>query len=428
MNSALRTFGRILSRHGVQLAAWYLGGEALHQLLMQVAGFVGGYTTLGGLLLLPLAVAARMVSYVAMYLTVRSSLPHSVAEGAATGYRGFARATLVAILPFFAFYGAWGMLDADLKEFFVIASSVAFAETRFEVDLVDRGGMLAVGVLPVMVLVIALALRVVLLRLRERLPEWTLALAAYTEVLWTFMLFTLVGQWWAGVREWLSGRAGFAWFQSLGDWVADVIPPLATAWEAMLWLVGVLAAAAIVPAAWLAVAGVIYGADFTALPPVLARGTESLRGAMGTVSRALLQRLEDLWAAIAAIWRGGPVLFGCYAAAYAVWALAEKHGTRGLLEILGGHEQSFWKAWLPLVLIAVAAVAEPLRVAIVATAFDQVVGRPGAGIGVRDSSAESSAVDAEAHALPVLADGHIQPERAGGVVGQQEDREDAIGV
>jgi hypothetical protein len=56
MPQVLRTFGRILAQHWPALIAWYLGGEALHRLLVQLAGFVGGYTTLGGLLLLPITV------------------------------------------------------------------------------------------------------------------------------------------------------------------------------------------------------------------------------------------------------------------------------------------------------------------------------------------------------------------------------------
>lgn len=422
MHQALRTFGRIFARHWPALMAWYLGGEAVHEVLVQFAGFVGGHTTLGGLLLLPLAVAARLVSYVAMYLTVRSSLPHIAAiEGAGTRYRGFARSMLVAILPFFAFYAAWGMLDTDLKDFFAIAINIAFEESGYGIDeaIGDRGGLISVGLIPGVVLVVALAARMFLSRFRDRLPSWTLALAAYTEVLWTFMLFTLVGQWWTGVKAWFSGRAGAVWLEGIGDSIAASIPLLASVWEAALWLVGIIAAAVIVPAAWLAVAGVVYGADFDTLPPLLRRGTASLRGAVGSLSRTLLQRFEDLWAAIAAIWRGGPLLFGLFAGCYAIWALAERVGTRGVLQLVGGHENNFWSAYFPLIMVAVAVIAEPLRVAIVATAFDSIVARPGAGIGVR-----ASELDAESQDL--VADGEVEPERSDRVIGQQEDREDAV--
>src|SRR5690349_8582022 len=218
MSQALRTFGRIVARHWPALMAWYLGGEALHRVLVELAGFVGGHTTLGGLLLLPLAVAARLVSYVAMYLTVRPSLPHSRREDAG-GPREFASATLAAILPFFAFYTAWGLLDADLIDFFRIAVAVGLQSTGLDASqLGDRGGIIAVGVLPVAVLVVALLARLLFTRFAARLPKWTVVLAVYTEILWTFMLFVLVARWWNGVLGWLSERAAVGWLQGFGDW------------------------------------------------------------------------------------------------------------------------------------------------------------------------------------------------------------------
>ncbi|MDQ0642758.1 hypothetical protein [Microbacterium murale] len=432
MPQPLRTFGRILARHWPALIAWYLGGEALHQLLVQLAGFVGGYTTLGGLLLLPLAVAAKLIAYVAMYLTVRRSLPHVVRpEG--EGYREFAVAILVSILPFFAFYSAWGMLNADLIEFFNIASSVAFFDTKFDAEqLADRGGRVSVGALPIAVLVIALALRLALSKYSSRLPSWTLALAAYAEVLWTFMLFTLVVQWWAGVEEWLGGTVGMGWLQGIGDWFAINIAPVAALWEGVQWLIGVLAAVLLVPAAWLAVAGVIYGTTFDSAPAVVQRGLAALRGTAATLSRTLLQRFESLWAAVAVVWRGGPVIFGGAVLAYALWALAERLGTRGLLQLIGGHETWFWSAFLPLITIAVAVIAEPLRVAIVATVYDAVIARPEAGLEAREMEAGAgvhtlpSRLDGEAGHLAEFA-GNVEVERADGIVRDEEDSKDRVG-
>lgn len=432
MLQSLRTFGRILARHWPALIAWYLGGEAVHQLLVQLAGFVGGYTTLGGVLLLPLAVAARLVAYVAMYLTIRRSLPH-VDTPENEGYREFGRAILMSILPFFLFYSAWGMLDADLIEFFNIASSIAFYDTQFDAELLrDRGGRIGIGVLPIAVLVIALAARLVFSRYASRLPSWTLALAAYAEVVWTFMFFTLVVQWWTGARQWLAGTVGMGWLQSMGDWFAINIAPIAVLWEGMLWLVGVLAAALLVPAAWLAVAGVVYGTTFDAAPSFIDRRFAALRGTAATLSRTLLERLESLWAAVAVVWRGGPVIFGSAVLAYALWALAERLGTRGLLQLVGGHEGWFWSAFLPLLTVAVAAVAEPLRVAIVATVYDAVIARPEAGLDSRETSPEpgthslASLLNGEAGDLPDIA-GNVEVEGAGRVVRNEEDRKDLIG-
>ncbi|RKN66493.1 hypothetical protein D7252_02035 [Microbacterium sp. CGR2] len=420
MLQALRTFGRILARHWPALAAWYLGGEAAHQLLVQLAGFVGGLTTLGGLLLLPLAVAARLISYVAMYLTVQSSLRHRSPDRDG-GHRQFAHATLTAILPFSIFYAAWGMLDADLIEFFRIASSIALRDAGYDLEqLGDRGGIVAVGLLPVVVLVVALAARLVLARFGERLPSWTVALAAYAELLWTFMLVTLVGQWWARAQDWIAGRAGFIRLQDLGDWFAANIVPVAALWEASLWLFGIIVAAVVVPAAWLTVAGVIYGTSFDATPIVLRRIDGAPSGTASRLRKVVMRRFEELWAAVALVWRGGPVVFGCTALAYALWAAAEGLGSRTVLQLIGGHETAFWSAFLPLILVAVATIAEPLRVAIIATGFDAVIGRPEAAMGTR-----ASGVDSEPGAPVGSRD--LELERAVNAIGQHEDRKDDVG-
>lgn len=420
MSQALRTFGRVLARHWPALMAWYLGGEALHRVLVELAGFVGGHTTLGGLLLLPLAVAARLVSYVAMYLTVRPSLPHSSRDDAG-GRREFASATLAAILPFFAFYTAWGLLDADQIDFYRIASAIALAESGFELDQVgDRGGLIAVGVLPVTVLVIALIARLLYTRFADRLPRWTVVLAAYTEVLWTFMLFTLVARWWNGVLGWFSEREAVGWLQGIGDWFAMNLAPIAVVWEGATWLVGILIAALIVPAAWLTVAGVIFGTTFDSTPSFTRWSGGASRGAAMSIARTLVMRLEGLVAAVTVIWRGGPMLFGSFALAYAAWGFAEQAGTRGVLLLIGGHESSFWAALFPLLTVAVAAVAEPLRVAIVATAYDGVIGRPQAGLDTRPSGLDDEAGDVVIVALDVEA------ERPVGVIGKQEDEKDAV--
>lgn len=425
MLQAIRTFGRILARHWPALAAWYLGGEAVHQLLVQLAGFVGGLTTLGGLLLLPLAVAARLISYVAMYLTVQPSLTHSApvdgpAADSGSGRRRFAQAILTAILPFFAFSAAWGMIDADLIEFFTIASSIALRDAGYDLDqLGDRGGLVSVGILPIAVLVIALAVRLVLARFAGRLPSWTLVIAAYTEVLWTFMLFTLVGQWWAHTKEWLAGRAGAVWLQEIGDWFAANLVPVAALWGGALWLFGILVAAVFVPAAWLTIAGVTYGTAFDETPPLLRGIARAPHGTVSRLAKIVTRRFEELWAAVALIWRGGPVAFGCLALVYAVWAWAAQSGARAVLGIFGGQDTSFWASFLPLLLVAVGVIAEPLRVAIVATAFDAVMGSPEAAMGTRDSE-----LDGEAGDLAVAGD--LEHERTVGVIGQQEHGEDDV--
>ena len=426
MSQAFRIFARVVAGHWPALMAWYLGGEALHRVLIELAGFVGGHTTLGGLLLLPLAVAARLVSYVAMYLTVRPSLPHSRREDAG-GIREFASATLAAILPFFAFYTAWGLLDADQIEFFQIANSLAVGGVGYDpAQRGDRGGLIAFGVLPVAVLLVAFVARLLFARYAARLPRWTIILATYAEALWTFMLFMFVARWWSGVLDWFSQREAVGWLQGVGDWFAVNLAPVAIAWEGATWAVGILVAALIVPAAWLTVAGVIFGTTFDSTPSLGRWGGAAARGAARSaamsVARTLVMRLEGLWAAVTVIWRGGPLLYGAYALSYAAWALAEQAGTRAVFQLIGGHEASFWAGFFPLVTVAVAAVTEPLRVAIVVTAYDGVLGRPRSELDTRPSG-----VDVEPGQI-VVAALDVEPERPVDVVGKQEDEQDAVRI
>ena len=59
MISALQTFGRLLWGNWPTLLAWYLGGQLIHMYWIQLAGWVGGSSALGGLLLMPIALLAQ---------------------------------------------------------------------------------------------------------------------------------------------------------------------------------------------------------------------------------------------------------------------------------------------------------------------------------------------------------------------------------
>jgi hypothetical protein len=181
----------------------------------------------------------------------------------------------------------------------------------------------------------------------------------------------------------------------------------------------------VVPAAWLTVAGVISGASFDATPAVLRRMEGARRGSVTHLAHTVAVRFENLWAAVALVWRGGPLVFGGTVLAYALWSAADQFGTRGLLWVLGGHEAAFWAGWLPLVLALVAAVFEPLRVALIATAFDTVIGRPDARMGT--AAAESTASERDVEAGDAVGARHVEQERTLRVVGQQEHRDDPIG-
>ena len=72
----LLTALRAAARNWPALLAWFLAGWIARILLLQLAGWLGANQGVYGLLVLPLAVLARLASYVAMFLVLRAELPH----------------------------------------------------------------------------------------------------------------------------------------------------------------------------------------------------------------------------------------------------------------------------------------------------------------------------------------------------------------
>ena len=75
MRAMIVLAGRLIVAHSPALVAWYLAGTLGRYAGIQLAGFVGGYSAIGGILLLPLAILAKMVSVVAMLLVLRDAMP-----------------------------------------------------------------------------------------------------------------------------------------------------------------------------------------------------------------------------------------------------------------------------------------------------------------------------------------------------------------
>lgn len=60
--------------HWPALTAWFLAGVLGNYLAIELAGFVGAYSSAFGMLLLPIAVLIRVISSVAMFLVLRDGL------------------------------------------------------------------------------------------------------------------------------------------------------------------------------------------------------------------------------------------------------------------------------------------------------------------------------------------------------------------
>ncbi|MFK4808040.1 hypothetical protein ACI3KX_19420 [Microbacterium sp. ZW CA_36] len=398
----LRTAGRLLWRHWPVLLAWYAAGVLGRYVVIEAAGFVGAYNAVAGSLLLPLAILSRLVALVAMLLVVRDGMRQldeisPLPEDAATRRRQFTDALLAGILPFFAFYAAWGFLREDAAAYSARALEVSaglnFAAIVDETDAAGDGLAGALTLTPVTfaIVVVAFALRWVLKRSRERLPRWFGVVAAYLEAVWVYFAALVLSVAIESVAGWVQTRQGMVWLDDFRATVSSAFAPLAWVWEGIEWFVGEAGGIILLPLAWLTIAGVVYG-QAVAPEPVPA---DSLGGEVGARLRSryrslpgrLRARLGDIWAdlvsrftpigdAIVLMWRAGPVLIGGFVLLYTVLLAVQGWAEWGLLRLVGPHDlDKFWLVFDQVIFLVVPVLIEPIRIALVAGGYDAVIGR-----------------------------------------------------
>lgn len=381
------------------LIAWYLAGTLVRYVVLEVAGFVGAYSAVAGALLLPLAILARLIALVAMLLVLRDGMTQlgilaPIPPDRSARRRAFTDALLGGILPFVAFYAAWGYLREDAVGYFsrvlevntgLIADEI-FNETERAGDA--QVGWLTFGPITITLIVVAFAGRWLWKRYRARLPRVLAAAAVYLEVLWVYLSVTLVADVLNGIAAWVQTRQGIVWLGDLREWVGAQLVPVAWIWDGIEWFLGEAGGIVLLPVAWLTIAGVIYG---QAVAPQTARlgGTVITRAQarFDTLPSRLRARLRDVWSDLVArfqpiaralllMWRAGPVLIGSYILLFTILLALDAVFEWGITRAIGPHELAgFWMVNQPLIFLIVPLVVEPLRVVLVASAYDAVIGR-----------------------------------------------------
>jgi len=415
--AVLRTAGRLLWRHWPALLALYLAGTLGRYVAIEVAGFVGAYSAITGALLFPLAILSRLVALVAMLLVLRDGMAKlgviaPIPKDRAARRSAFIDALLAGILPFVAFYAAWGYLKEDAAAYFsrllevntgLIAEEI-FGGTERAGD--GAAGELSLGPVTIAIIVAAFVGRWLWKRYRTRLPKWSAAIAVYLEVLWVYLSVTLIADALAIVSRWVQSRQGLVWLGDLREWVGAQLVPVAWIWDGIEWFLGEVGGIVLLPIAWLAIAGVIYGQAVAPQTVRLGSGVVTrARARFDTLPSRLRARLRDIWAdlisrfqpigrALLLMWRAGPVLIGSYILLFTLLLALDAALEVGITRVIGPQELAgFWIVNAPLIFLFVPLVIEPLRVVLVASAYDAVIGRlapataPAAGEVVDESPA-----------------------------------------
>ncbi|MGZ0712487.1 hypothetical protein ACWPKO_29530 (plasmid) [Coraliomargarita sp. W4R53] len=399
MITILRVAGKLLWRHWPALAALFLAGLLGRYLAIEVAGFVGAYSALGGALLVPLAILSRLTALVAMLLVLRRGMAHlgviaPIPEDPAVGRREFINALLGGILPFVAFYAAWGMLREDM-----VAYNLRLLEVNTELiaDTVSTGaeragdaaaGELSLGIGTIAIVVVAFGLRWAWRRYREQLPRVFAIGAVYLEILWVFLSVTLIVEATGYVTRWIDSRQAMVWLGQAREWLAAQMAPVAFLWDGVEWFLGEVGGIVLLPLAWLTIAGVIYG---QAVVPETLRvsGTtaERARSRFATVPQRVRVRLVDLWneivgrfkpigRAVVLMWRAGPLLIGSYVLLYTLLLGMESLVEIGVTRIIGPQPLvEFWMTNATVIFLIAPVIIEPLRISLVASSYDAVITR-----------------------------------------------------
>jgi hypothetical protein len=191
-----------------------------------------------------------------------------------------------------------------------------------------------------------------------------------------------------------------------------------------------------VPLAWLTIAGVVYGQavspqGLTWESPLAKRARtrygaipQRVRRRIGDLGSEVGSRFRPLWKAVVLMWRGGPILIGGYVLLYSLILLSEQLLRIGLTRLVGPQDfETFWLvAGTPLLLL-VPLVIEPVRTALVASAYDATV-----GVLIGEPVVASGNDDESEEGRQLVDDGELHAERAGGVAGDEERRGDGVGT
>jgi hypothetical protein len=386
---------RLVAARWPALVAWFLAGWLARYLLIELAAFFGASSALAGLLIMPLAILARLGSYIAMFLVLRDAMPAFQSVGG-KGDDAIDRTTpsgrrqrvaeifLVSILPFFAFYAAWKLLAQDTQQY----AQAALANINpFAAGPAPTANVLdlQLDVATVAVIVVAFAGRFLLKRYSAKLPKWTNLIAVYLEAVWVYLTVLLISTYTAQFQEWVATRAATQWYESVKAAVFSVFAPLGWAWNGVEWAVNEAGALVLLPLAWLTLAGIVYGRAL-AQPTLGYRPSHRLytgvRERLAALPGGVVRRAKDVgndltgrWRPLAnaflLIWRAGVVPMGVFVLAYTVLEAASTWLLLAGVRLIGPHDlHGWWMNFDDILVFVVNLVLEPLRVALIAAAYD----------------------------------------------------------
>ena len=265
----------LVRRFWPQLVALVLLGIISGDLLLQLAARVGLHNHMAGLACLTLVALAQLVVTVAMFQVLRPGLPRirvaleaAEASGGATSRGGgtsrLARMISIALLPFFAYYAAWGFLGDTVRQYSRLALELApFGESGNVLDALDSRWLLVS-------VAVSWAVRHLAKRMQARSAAsfWQIVVVI-CETNWIFVGLYVISRWKDSALDWLMSRSFWSVLQALADGIAT---PVATAVAKPMVPVEITSVTPatvavnlfffmLLPLVWLVMTALIYGYD-----------------------------------------------------------------------------------------------------------------------------------------------------------------------
>ncbi|WKL31531.1 hypothetical protein Q1M65_15540 [Sinorhizobium meliloti] len=268
---------RLLARFWPQLLLAATLGYIARVLLLEAAVGVGLKVPLGGMVTLSLVVLVKLLVVIAMFAILRPGLPALAAlRGAAPG-TGVTKTerlsnrllviTSAAILPFFAYYAAWGFLGDTVREYSRLALDRVALGERLQIFELLRSRSLVAAILACWLV------RWLAKRANGRLQSpWLRFVIVAADASWIFIGLYALDRWkddfigWIGAGAFLdmvkAGIVGFSMeaHAAAGSTAVEFQEPGLAAQAQELFFYALL------PLVWLVMAAIVYGYDLSAKP------------------------------------------------------------------------------------------------------------------------------------------------------------------
>lgn len=387
--------GRLLWRAWPQLLLIACLGIAARDLLLQAAVTVGLAFPLGGMIVLSLVVLTKLIVFVMMFAVLRPHLPalaamrgKAAASPEGSGREPVMAITAAAVLPFFAYYAAWGFLGDTVREYSRIAlSQVEFGKSIEIFSILQTSGVLLSIALCWLVRFVARQLDA-----RARHPYWRLVVVA-ADASWIFIGLYALGVWWDNLIHWLGAGT------LLKEMSLDLLAPVASAFAAEPFVPVELRPLpfgtqlqnlffyALLPMVWLVMAAIINGYELSApaastpTPSRASTWSKWLKDFAAHFLGGYRSRYSPVWACLRMTLSAGAWTLVTFVVAYQAISWSGAWMWFGLTRFIGAHDILTWEFFADIISFFIGSPSEldggvlldPIRIALLAATLETAV-------------------------------------------------------